>query len=417
AGRALRRARDGRWRGSEVRASRAAPVAVVVAALAAGCAATGSERAAVPVTDSAQLMVLLRPAPEPVWLRRSGELAAAYGLHSLAAWTFASLGEPCVLYGLPAQARADEVVRRLAAEPGVLTVQPVQRYRVLADAYDDPYAPLQHALPTLRLPEAHRLATGRGIRIGMVDTGVDIDHPELRGRVVEVGNFVERGEVSFTGDLHGTAIAGVLVARANNQLGMVGTAPDAGLVVAKSCWYESPRAATAVCDSYTLAQGIDFTLGAGVRVLNVSLGGPPDRVLERLLRHALEAGVVVVAAVDDGVEGGGFPADLPGVLAVQAVRPERRVPIRGATGISAPGVDVLTTAPRGAYDFASGNSFAAAHVSGLVALLLERRPELDAAAVAELLASTSRPSPDGAGGRLPDAAAALQGLDDAPPRD
>ena len=232
----------------------------------------------------------------------------------------------------------------------------------------------------------HRVATGKGVKVGVVDTGLDVDHPDLRGRVAGIANYVESGERSFTSDVHGTAVAGILAAASNNQVGIVGVAPEALLYVFKACWQEPPASRQAVCDSYTLARAVDAALGQGVQVLNLSLSGPPDPFLSRLLGAAIAKRTVVVAAYDGALADGGFPASRDGVLGVGAEA--RAGDPRGAVGkppLVGPAVDVLSTAPRASYDFFNGSSFAAAHVAGVAALLLERRPSLTAAEVRELL--------------------------------
>ena len=239
------------------------------------------------------------------------------------------------------------------------------------------------------------MATGKGVRIGVVDTGIDVGHPDLKGRVVRAMTVLSGKRSSFTGDVHGTAGAGVIAARANNDGGIVGVAPDSRVVALKACWAVEERPWSAECDSYTLLQAIDVALEERVQVLNLSLSGPPDPALTLILEHALDKGITVVAAFDpEQGDLGGFPASLPGAISVM------EAPIEGHEGVhagrptgaalAAPGLDILTTIPRGAYDFHSGSSLAAAHVSGMVALLLERHPEMTPPEILERLRATSR---------------------------
>jgi subtilisin family serine protease len=190
-------------------------------------------------------------------------------------------------------------------------------------------------------------------------------------------------------------VAGVIAADANNGQGIVGVAPQSEILALKACWQDPPDSRQAVCNSYTLAQAVDFALREGAQVLNLSLAGPEDPLLARLLEKALKKGVAVVAArPDDGGED--FPASLAGVLGVRSSGPSGSLraadgTVETAAALAAPGVDVLTTVPRGTYDFFTGSSIAAAQVSGVVALLLERRPDLSPAAVVALIQETAQP--------------------------
>ena len=370
-----------------------APIAVAFLAL--SCSgisaghAKGGDAAAAPQPTEQQVMVTYAPAPPSLWARNSNELARDYRLRFLYGWTMASLGEQCVVFEVSGGKSAREVVRRLASDPRVGTAQTIQTFETLGTG--DPYAHLQHNSQTLHLDQAHRLATGKGVRVAVVDTGVDLDHPDLRGRIVKANNFVDRGERTFTTDIHGTAVTGVIAAVANNDVGIVGVAPEAEIFALKACWQQPPGAREAVCNSYTLAQAVDFAIVQGAQVLNFSLGGPPDPLLGRLIGQALAKGIVVVAA--DGGPSRDFPAtyqgvigilgsdDLKGGLTAPAVR----------SHLAAPAVDILTTVPHGSYDFFSGTSLAAAQVSGIAALLLEKDPKLSPARLGEIIHKTAHP--------------------------
>jgi Subtilase family len=371
-----------------------------------------------------QVMVTLPKGGERQWDRVIADLANVYALRPIYKWTMESVGEPCIVFELPANRSVEEMVERLSSDRRVDIAQPVQLFRVLAEEtpaapYNDPYAHLQHGVETLHLAGAHRWATGKGVKVAVVDTGVDLAHPDLAGRVTRASNFVVAGDQAFTSDVHGTAVAGVIAADANNHQGIVGVAPDAELLALKACWQDPPTSRQAVCNSYTLAQAVDAAVKEKARVVNFSLAGPPDPLLARLLETAIDRGAVVVAAADEG-EAEGFPASAPGVIAVRAADLEGQLrtppgPGERLPALAAPGVDVLSTVPRGAYDFFTGSSLAAAEVSGVVALLLEKRPDLTAAEIAALLADSARPvGPDagdagdpGPAGRLVDACAAL----------
>jgi hypothetical protein len=345
-----------------------------------------------------QVMVMLAPAPPALLANATGEIERTYGLRTVYSWLLGSVGEQCVVFEVPGRRAVQDVMRRIASDPRVRSVQAIETFQVLgaagghaADtAWNDPYAHLQHSAGELHLQQAHRWATGKGVRIAVIDTGVDLDHPDLRGRVVKAQNFVDRGERSFTTDVHGTAMAGVIAAAANNEVGIVGVAPQAELYALKACWQQPPGAREAVCNSYTLAKAVDFAIVEGAQVLNFSLTGPPDPLLTRLIRVALDRGVVVVAAAPTGDAARAFPASLQGVIGIAGSAPGTR-----STFLEAPAVDILTTVPHGSYDFFSGSSLAAAQASGVAALLLERNPKLTPAQLADLFRRTARHPPDG----------------------
>ncbi|MFP3939561.1 MAG: S8 family peptidase [Thermoanaerobaculia bacterium] len=403
-----------------------APIAAIacVGVLLGGCASAGgpspdpdpSALSPTATTTSAggSLLVTLFPGPPQRWNRTLAELHANYGVRPVALWPMESLGVPCVLMSIPPDREAVELTRLLNADPRVESAQPVYRFRALG--YDDPYAQLQHSAEELRFTGAHRWATGKGVKVAVVDTGVDFSHPDLVDRVVGARDFVnrvERVETPFSGDVHGTGVAGVIAASAGNGEGIVGVAPEAELLAVRSCWPEAPERIDATCDSYTLAQGLDFAIDQGARVINLSLAGPRDPLLSRLLEAAMERGTAVVAAAEEA-NSQTFPASEAGVLAV-GTQPTDEVPdaSEGPPPLTAPGVDILTTVPRQGYDFLTGNSLAAAHVSGVAALLLERRPDLAPGDLAAILERTARASnPHGA--VIVDACAALADLEGEP---
>ncbi|HEX5718157.1 MAG TPA: S8 family serine peptidase [Thermoanaerobaculia bacterium] len=360
----------------------------VLLLLLAGCAGSGTpapEGVAPGTTGGPQVMVMLAPAPPAILSNNTAALAQTYRLRTVYSWNLASLGEQCVVFEVTGDRQAEDVARRLASDPRVGSVQTIETFEVLAEPspWNDPYAHLQHSAETLRLEQAHRWATGKGVRVAVIDTGVDLDHPDLRGRVVKAQNFVDQGERSFTTDFHGTAVAGVIAAAANNEVGIVGVAPQAQIYALKACWQQPAGAREAVCNSYTLAKAVDFAISEGAHVLNFSLAGPPDVLLTRLIKVALERGIVVVAAAPSKPDARAFPASMPGVIGISGSDPPGRF-------LGAPAEDILTTVPRGSYDFFSGSSLAAAQASGVAALLLERNPKLTPPELAALFHKTAR---------------------------
>jgi subtilisin family serine protease len=244
------------------------------------------------------------------------------------------------------------------------------------------------------------VATGRHVRIAEIDSGVDARHPDLDGQLFDAQNFVGPGPQPA--EQHGTAVAGVIAAKADNGIGIVGIAPGAALMALRACWQVEPNAGT-VCSSFTLAKAVQYALRHQAQVLNFSLSGPPDLLLERLLDRALAQGVTIVAAVDPDPGAAGFPASHPMVIAVAA----QDAAGTDARMLLAPGHDILTTTAGGGWGFMSGNSLATAHVSGIAALLLERSPDLKPQQLHALLVRSAVPPTGPHGPPALDACAAL----------
>jgi subtilisin family serine protease len=330
------------------------------------------------------------------WSTATQLLVARHRLRVVGNFPLSSIRVQCVVFQVPDERSLLDVIERLKADPLVESVQPNQVFEGLEAPRADSYAALSYGARAIRADVAHRVSTGKGVRVVLVDTGVDKDHPDLRGRVERIANFVEPGKSSFAGDRHGTAMAGVIAARAGDGVGISGIAPEAKLVSIKACWH--PRGGgKALCSSWTLAKAIDLSINTGAQVLNLSLSGAPDPLLARLIAVAHERGMTIVAASAENGNGPGFPASLETVIAVLASDANGQVQLPAwkeqTLAIAAPGVDILTTAPQQGYDFLSGSSLAAAHVTGVVALLLEKKPRLSPSDMAKLIMTTAQHAP------------------------
>lgn len=295
-------------------------------------------------------------------------LAHDHGGTIIEAWPMPALGLHCVLMKVPSTMSTDRFVDEMGRDARVEWAQPVSEYHTLGR--NDAYYPLQTAARVLEFGELHRVATGRGVRVAVIDSGVDDAHPDLAGRTAAPLDFVGGGPVPET---HGTAVAGIIGARADNGVGTVGVAPDARLLPLRACRQTRPDAQDAVCDTFAVAKAMQRALIADARVVNLSLTGPPDRLLAALIDRVAVSGGIVVASADRTRPDGGFPASHPRVLAVAG----SRYPGAAARLLLAPGNEVMTTVPGARWAYVSGDSFAAAHVSGVVAVLLERAPSLD----------------------------------------
>lgn len=389
--------------------------AVVALALLAGCRGPTPADTAATVAAAPERRVILM-VPEPGAAAREAVLArlvADYPLTVVESGPFPSIAMHGVVCEVDGAHDVAAVVERLAEDPRVALVEPWRRFELRSEPRDDALADAQANLAAMRVPAAHHLATGRGVRVAIVDSAVDRRHPEFADRIVLARDFVAGGRPPAA-EPHGTAIAGLIAAGADDGVGIVGVAPDAELVTLRGCSEEPARPPG--CSNFAVARAIDFAVRQRVDVLNLSLVGGYDGLVARVVERALDAGIIVVASAGDGAEAA-FPASVAGVVAVGAEATAGRDLLR------APAADVLVTAPGGGFDFASGSSVAAAQIAGVGALLRERVPELGPAAAEALLRRAQAVAPQR---RFVDACLALsfagatrRGWDPAPcrPRD
>ena len=356
----------------------------------------------VTVTQPRGDSLVLTGAPGKSYMRRRGyrsspateatldQIAEDYDVERVDGWPILSLGVYCEVFSLDENVEPEALIAKLGADPSVESVQAMNIFDTLSTAYDDPYADLQPALLTLEIEEAHRLATGRGITVAVIDTWVDSNHPDFEGRITESRDFVGRRPNGNGDDIHGTGVTGVIASNANNKIGIVGVSPDVEVIALGACWQIGQGRSAARCSSFTLARAIDYALANPPDIINLSLAGPADPLLTRLLAKAIEQNVIVVtASADSNSENQSFPASLNFVIATRAAG-SAKVDTASWHPVNAPGTEILTTVPASGYSFMSGSSLAAAHVSGVVALMREREPRLTADQAAELLHSAER---------------------------
>jgi subtilisin family serine protease len=307
-------------------------------------------------------------------------LATQYRLQQVSAWPIDLLHLQCAVFALPAGTARAAMLAQLQADQRVALAEPLQEYSVRTTA--DPYAAVQTGNERMGIDRAHRMSRGRGVRIALIDTGLASDHPDLRGRVELQRNFVDDDARQFRLDRHGTAIAGVLAANADNGVGIAGIAPEARVLALKACWQLQDGRDDAQCNSFTLAKALASAIELKAQIINLSLTGPPDRLLAALAGAAVRSGIIIVGP---STLEPSFPGSLGEVLGV--ARSEDQAVAPGV--LQAPGREVLTLAPGGRYDFSSGSSIATGEITGIAALLLAREPGLDAVHVRALLGAAT----------------------------
>jgi subtilisin family serine protease len=310
-------------------------------------------------------------------------------------------------------------VRRLRGRPDVRWVEPNRRFAPSSlAAPTDPFFRKQWALRSARVPRAWRTSVGGEVTVAVLDTGIDMSHPELARNLWTnpgelPGNGVDDDHNGFVDDVHGadtvngdgdpadgaghgTAVAGVIGARGDNGAGVSGVAWRVRLMPVKVL-PDHGFGTTA-----SLVAGIRYALANGARVLNMSLNGA-DRslALEEAIAAADAQGVVVVASAgNDGANRdsvASYPASVasPAVVSVASSDRGGRLAYASAYGaisvdIAAPGDNILSTDLGGRYGTHSGTSFAAAYVSGAAALLAAARPAASGAQVRGALLAGAR---------------------------
>lgn len=343
--------------------------------------------------------------------------ASRLGLTVVAAQPSGITGGTLYQFRLPPGRQVGQVVRSLETER-VGIASPNYVYRLTQDTASDTQgpptgSPEQYTVEKLSLNEVHKVATGREVLVAVIDSKVDGNHPDLAGAIVEEYDAVGRTEPAHS---HGTGMSGAIASHRK----LLGIAPGAR-ILAVHAFSTTTRQAPEATTRQIIA-GIEWAINKGARIINMSFAGPYDPMIQLAMRNAAAKGVILIAASGNmGPKSPPlYPAADPNVIAVTATDASDSVFAQAVRGphlaVAAPGVDVLVPAPADSYQLTTGTSVAAAHVSGVAALLLERHPAVDARTVLEVLTSTARNlNPKGRddqyGWGLIDPAAALQELD------
>lgn len=280
-------------------------------------------------------------------------------------------------------------LRALARYRAIAAAQPNWLYGLAQVAPSAPDTSAQYVVDKLHLTEAHRITGGDNVLVAVVDSRVDTQHPDLAG--VIAGEFDALGGASKP-HAHGTAMAGAIAA--NSKL--IGVAPKVRLLAIRTFAGEGESAQGT---TFNILKGIDWAASRNAHIVNMSFAGPADAMLRDLLAKAHARGMVLIAAV--GNAGPRSPPLFPGadahVIGVTATDADDKLLPQANRGpqvaFAAPGVDILAVAPGGQYTMTSGTSVAAAHASGVAALLLARKPDLTPDALRQSLVRSAQSVP------------------------
>lgn len=284
-------------------------------------------------------------------------------------------------------AQAARIMSELKADPSLEYVEPDATAHALATS-NDPYftSAAQWYLSKIGAPAAWDISTGsNAVRVAVVDSGVLASHPDLAGKVLAGYDFVNNDSDPSDDNGHGTAVAGLIAAATNNQLGMAGLGWSTPVVPVKAL-------DAAGSGSYSgIANSIIWAADQGVKVINLSLGGTTSsRTLQDAVNYAWSRGIVVIAAAgNNGNSTAFYPAACANVIAVSATNSTDTRPSWSNFGsyvdLSAPGAGILTLQGPSSYANWDGTSFSSPIVAGVTALMIAANPGLSNSSTTSLL--------------------------------
>jgi len=253
----------------------------------------------------------------------------------------------------------------------------------------DPMRVKQVYLDTIHINEAWAAAADSKtpIVVAVVDTGVDLTHPDLVGNLVEGKNLLQPGMKPADDNGHGTNVAGIIAATLNNDIGIAGIAPNAKIMPIKAL------EADGTGGEARLGEGIRYAVDHGAKIVVLSLGlNKYSTYMADIVQYAEDHDVLLVAAVGNEGTSVKYPAAYPTVLAVGGVTPDKRADLRSNSGpeldLMAPW-DVYTTSLGGGYQYQNGSSMSAPQVAGAAALVWAKYPAMRAYQVRDLLEQTA----------------------------
>lgn len=262
----------------------------------------------------------------------------------------------------------ESTLESLRADKNVKWVQESNDFSLMKTIKPEEIAPGLLNPPELRLPET---INGAGAVVAIVDSAVDDSHPDLTANVVENIDYVATHADESSGEPHGTAIAGIIIADQLSDVGATGIASGAKLKAYRGCWESNERGHN--CNTLSLARSLDAVATAKVNILNLSLSGPKDELLDQLIENISSNGTYIVTAFDPSRPvDNRFPSPSPSVLVAKS---EMMVD-HNENIFSAPGMKIVAL-PGNRADLMHGHSMAAAYTSGVLALCVQIEAQLN----------------------------------------
>jgi subtilisin family serine protease len=322
-------------------------------------------------------------------------LARRHGLRRIESGNFELIGASIGLFRIIGRKTLDAASREFAQDGSVRSVQPNFRYALQdQNTGANEGDPGQYPQVKLHLAQAHTLAEGANVTIAVIDSGVDLKHPEFAGVTITPFDALDSKDGPHA---HGTGVAGAIV----SHVRLMGSAPEAHILAIRAFGTSGKGAEST---SYVLLKGLDLAAGHGAQIVNMSFTGPKDAIIGRGLSALAARNIVMVAAAGNAGPKSPplYPAADANVIAVSATDAQDKLFAASNRGsyisVSAPGVDLFLPASDDKYQITSGTSFSSAFISGVTALMLQRNPALKPEEVRAILIKTARdlgpPGPD-----------------------
>lgn len=294
---------------------------------------------------------------------------------------------------IPANQRSADFIKTLSSDKDVLFAEPDIKVELDEIEFNDPQFKDQYALKKVEAQKAWDINQGSSdVVIAIVDTGVDLEHPDLKGKLLTGYNAIAPGTDPKDDSRHGTHVAGIASAIGNNSVGISGIAPKCKILPVKVLGNGSGSIAT-------IADGLIWVANNGADVVNMSLGTyTEEKTLGEAVKYALSKNVVCIATMgNDNIERRRFPAGFTGMIAVGSTDENDKKSTFSNFGnwitVSAPGTNILSTLPTymspSGYGRLSGTSMAAPLVTGLAALVRSQSKNLSPENISKLLKSSA----------------------------
>lgn len=301
-------------------------------------------------------------ADDPLLQRQAAAIARDYELSIIDQWPLRNLGVHCFVVEMP----TESTLTALNRDARVKWSQTFNEFELQAQAR----SPVDRNADCVMCEfKAQFDSQGRNVTIAVIDTAADTDHPDLRNSTLVVRNFAGR-RGNPREEHHGTAVVGLIAAVASTDKGINGVAPAAKVHLFRGCWQDAD--ARGRCNTLTLALALDAAIDLRPDILNLSLTGKRDRLLDELLEVLLNNNTLVIAAHDERRDASArFPARQAGVIYAYGVddRDTRRT--NETTGVLFAPRHALSLTPMGGYDLVSGHSIATPQLSAMAARLME----------------------------------------------